>query len=443
MDVPKSDSHRRFRTPIPGPRSRRLVQRLHRFECPHITYCDRDFPVFWEKARGSTVTDVDGNRYIDLTAAFAVSNLGHAPGYLRRAIGRQIKDLWHAMGDVHPHRSKLELAQAIAQFLPRPLSQVIFSSSGSEAVESALKTAYLYTGKPGVMAFEGAYHGLGYGALQATYRSWFREPFVRQTGSFVVFRKFIEEGTESPRAVELYLESLRGFLRSRRRSRKTAVGAILIEPIQGRAGIRVADRDFLKGLRRISRQEEIVLVADEIFTGWGRTGRWFAFEDYGIVPDIVCLGKGMANGFPISACVSSPRIMRAWGPSTGESRHTSTFLGNPLGCAMALATLRELRRGRYLVRVREKGLFLRSRLEEIQGLFPHEILVVRGRGLMLGLEFVRPEKAQSLVKEMLKRGIIVLSSGKSSETLSFTPPFTIGYRDMDIALAALKGILKC
>jgi 4-aminobutyrate aminotransferase / (S)-3-amino-2-methylpropionate transaminase / 5-aminovalerate transaminase len=423
-----------LKTSIPGPQSKRLLKKLHQVECSHITYVDSEFPVVWEKAKGCRVWDVDGNRYLDLTAAFGVSILGHSPSRLRKAINQQLKNLWHAMGDVYPHRSKIQYAEALKAFLPRELNRVIFSCSGSEAVESALKTAYLATGKPGVLAFDGAYHGLGYGALQANGRAFFREPFVKQTGSFVSFMDFIPEKTLTPAVVRQKLKTIDALIRH---SKPKKIGAILIEPIQGRAGVRVADPYFLKGLRRLSRENKIVLIFDEIYTGLGRTGRWFAMDHFGVTPDIICLGKALAHGFPFSACVGKRELMKAWGPSQGEAKHTSTFLGHPLGCQMGLATLEILKEDGLLKRVKTQGVFLQKGLEFLAQKFPRLVKEIRGRGLMWGMEFKESSLAHFLMKRLLKRGIILLTSGPQNEVLTFTPCFIVNRVQLQAALDAI------
>jgi 4-aminobutyrate aminotransferase-like enzyme len=416
---------------IPGPKSKRLLKQLRRAECPHVTYGDQDFPIFIRKAKDCVVTDVDGNRYTDFTSFFAVSSLGHANPGLARVMRRQAKSGWHAMGDVHPHELKLQASLALQSVLPQKLSRIFYSNSGSDAVETALKTAFLYTRKPKVLAFEGAYHGLGYGAMQATHRKFFREPFMKQTGSMVYFKPFVPENEWKLSEVQKYLTVLQKFIR------QNEVGAVLIEPIQGRAGIRAADLEFLKGLSRICRQTKSLLIFDEIYTGMGRTGSWFAFEQYGVTPDMICLGKGIANGFPISVCAASPKIMRAWGKSRGEAKHTSTFLGNPLGCAMMIETIQQLKRRKLVRQSKKRGEYFKRRLTELAAEYPRQFGAPRGRGLMLGIE-IKSGRAVKLAKQLLKDGFLVLPSGPKSEILTFTPPLTISRSAMDRIIQRIK-----
>jgi acetylornithine/succinyldiaminopimelate/putrescine aminotransferase len=212
--------------------------------------------------------------------------------------------------------------------------KTIFNNSGFEAVEAALKTAMLATGRRGIVAFTGGYHGLGYGALNATHRPFFRAPFQSQLGRFGRFAPFPKSDDDLP--------PLRARLNKMLAGQRC--GAVVVEPIQARGGINVPPPDFLPMLRALCDQHGALLVLDEIYTGFGRTGKWFACEESGVTPDLICLGKALTGGFPLSACVGRADIIDAtWPPSTGEAIHTSTFQGNPVGCAMALAQIAEIR----------------------------------------------------------------------------------------------------
>lgn len=432
----------KIRTKIPGPGSRRLAKKLLRYECPNVTAVSEDTPIFWERAKGANVWDVDANLYVDLVAGFGVANVGHGNANVVRALRQQAAKLPHAMGDVYPSQNKVELLETLAKICPKPLERALLASSGSEAVEIAMKTALLATGKPGLIVFEGAYHGLSYGALRATSMLDFREPFKSQLDShrFVVpfpisYPKIIPE--------EKALGQIQILLREK------PIGAILIEPIQGRGGIRIAPASFLRSLRKICDENKILLMADEIYSGFGRTGKWFAFEHSGIVPDIVTVAKGLSGGFPISACLGTREAMAAWPRHHGEALHTSTFLGNPMGCAMALASIREIE-GRGLVKqakiLGEKFSRMIQGLKEISP----QIGDVRGVGLMIGVEIVKDakmttpdrEKAQALVTACLKKGLILLSDGIHGNVLSITPPLVITEKQLLYAYEILEKCLR-
>ncbi|MSU33635.1 MAG: aspartate aminotransferase family protein [Pedosphaera sp.] len=431
--------------------SKRTLETLRNFESRNVTFIDPDgsWPIVWERAQGTYVWDADGRRYLDLTAAFGVAAAGHANRRVVRAGQRQMPILLHAMGDVHPHPLKGELAKRLSELTfgrwtagsRRPThGKVILGNSGFEAVEAALKTARLATGRPGVIAFEGGYHGLGYGALNTTHRGHFRDPFrdqLREFGFFVPFP------TNSPllKAMDKKIRHL---------AIKGRVGAILVEPIQARGGIRVPVPGFLKRIRQLADDLGCLLILDEIYTGFGRTGSWFATEHSGIVPDLICLGKGLTGGFPLSACVGRADLMdEAWPESTGEAIHTSTFLGHPVGCAMALAQIAEIQRRNLVGRAQHIGDFFRRELvEKLAGDYAWGTARIPGVGLMLGVELVdrrdRPatELALRSMKSMLQRGFILLPEGEHGNVLALTPPLTISRVEVKSAIKALSTVLR-
>ncbi len=425
-----------IQTPIPGPRSRELAARLRRHESRNVTFLAEDWPVFWERAEGTNVWDADGNRFLDLTSAFGVAGLGHTRGEVRDALTTQAGTLLHAMGDVHPTELKVQLCARLSALTferwSLGLGKVILGNSGFEAVEAALKTAQLYSGKPGVIAFTGAYHGLGFGALAVGGIPFFREPFRAQLKDFATLLPY-------PSGAAADLETLRIALEQTIRER--AIGAILVEPIQGRGGCVVPPLDFLRVLRRICDEHKILLIADEILTGFNRTGSLFACEHSGIAPDVICLGKGLTGGFPLSACVGRADIMDAWPPSSGEALHTSTFLGNPLGCAMALASLTLHGDPALAGHVRERGEEMKRALREIRS---PRIGEIRGSGLLLGVELVKPdgepdgEGAIALVKDALRHGILLLADSPHANVLSFTPSFFINDEEIAFTVAWLR-----
>jgi 4-aminobutyrate aminotransferase-like enzyme len=403
-----------LKTCIPGPKSRALARQLRRYESRNITYVSEHWPIFWQRAAGANVWDVDGNRYLDLTAAFGVANVGHTNPRVVAAIQEQARKLLHTMGDVHPNELKLKLARELVALTfgrwSKSEARVVFANSGAEAVEVALKTAAIHTKRPGVIAFEGAYHGLTYGALDTTWRADFRSPFSKQLGHFTAHVPF-------GRLPEV--ANIQDF------------GAVIVEAIQGRGGIVVPPDDFLPKLRRFCDDHGLLLILDEIYTGFCRTGRWFACEHSGVVPDLVCVGKAMAGGFPISACIGRAKIMDSWPESQGEAIHTSTFMGNPLGCAAALASIGEMKRLKLDARSRDLGEWLAARLGRIGK--------VRGRGLMLGLEV---NNAVPLVEKLLQRGILALPEGSRNEVIGLTPPLVITKRQLDHCLAVLHDLVS-
>lgn len=442
---------------VPGPHSLKLTESLKRYECPQITYVGDGFPVFFDRALGANVWDADGNRFLDLTSFFGVMGVGHASKDVTEAVRRQAGRLLHGMGDVHPNEGKIALMQRLAEITPGNLSQTIFSSTGAEAVETALKTAVMHTRKTGVIAFTGAYHGLTYGTLHVTHRQDFRKPFEKQLGKHAYFAPFPDARLHGNKASEVSLRAVESLHKKARRSGHP-VGAILVEPIQGRGGVRVPPSNFLKGLRDFCDRHGVVLIADEVFTGFGRTGSLFAVEKSGVVPDLLCLGKGMAAGMPLSACVGSAKIMHSWGASTGDAIHTSTYLGHPLACAAALAVIGEIEAKKLVDRSQRMGEIFRRELHKLK--FNHPMIGdVRGSGLMIGIEFVdasprdakskKPslpppatDKARRFVREALGHGVILLTSGPDHNVVSVTPPFVISEKEIVWCAKLFENILK-
>jgi 4-aminobutyrate aminotransferase-like enzyme len=426
---------------------------LRRYESRNVTFLDPDgsWPIVWERAKGVHVWDAEGKKYLDLTAAFGVAAAGHGNPRVVHAGQQQMAKLLHAMGDVHPHALKAQLARELSRITferwsrsprfthhaSRVTAKTIFNNSGFEAVEAALKTAILATGRRGIVAFEGGYHGLGYGALNATHREHFRGPFrtqLREFGHFVPFP------TNAPQLAQVE-KSLRQVLR------RNQIGAIVVEPVQARGGINVPPREFLPLLRKLCDEYGALLILDEIYTGFGRTGKWFACEHSGVVPDIICLGKALTGGFPLSACVGRADAMdAAWPASQGEAIHTSTFLGHPVGCAMALAQISEIRRLKLVGQSARRGEFLRNALA---GIYASRITHhTRGLGLMVGLELLKPEGSPAteeslrVIKAMLQRGFILLPEGEHGNVISFTPPLTITEAQLQRTVATLAEVLS-
>ncbi len=430
-------------------KSQSILRTLRDYESRNVTFCDPEggWPIVWKRAKDCDVEDVEGNLYLDLTAAFGVAAAGHANERVVEAAKCQMDQLVHGMGDVHPHEPKSRLVRELSRLTferwsrrsedesePALCGKTLFSNSGFEAVESALKTAMLATGRKGVIAFEGAYHGLGYGTLNATHRDHFRGPFRTQLGEFGYFGVFPESEGE----LAVAEQSIRRHFNQR------AIGALLVEPIQGRGGVRVPPPGFLQMLRRVCDQYQALLILDEIYTGFGRTGKWFDCEHDEVIPDLICLGKGLTGGFPLSACVGRADVMdRAWPESDGEAIHTSTYLGHPVGCAMALEQIKEIKRLKLPKQAAQRGRLLLNLLEHPPLPIAGYHFEARGRGLLVGLEITRsdgsPATTESIeiMKRMLAKGFILLPEGEHANIISFTPPLIISEEQIQETVTAL------
>ncbi len=409
----------------PGPASRSLAERLRRVESRNVTHVTDAWPIFWDEAAGTNVRDADGNVFLDLTAAFGVALFGHTSSTVRSAIATQGERLIHGMGDVHPPTKKLELLERLCALGPWQDTRVVLSSTGSEAVETALKTAQLATGRPGILAFEGGYHGLTLGALAVTERPHFRARFSERVYEGVAFAPFPDPIRDGSDAAAAALEAVRALL-ARGAPNGDPIGAVIVEPVQARGGARVPPAGFMAALSELARAADALVIADEIMTGLGRCGETLASTSVGLEPDIVCLGKALGGGLPLSACLASAGVMDAWPASEGEAIHTSTFLGHPLACAVAVGVLDSLQAEALPARADAEGVKLlgamTERLVDLPG-----VVDVRGLGLLLGIEFGgadgrRVGAGVRVAESALLHGLIVLPAGDDGHVLELTPP---------------------
>lgn len=440
--VPLGDALPKVRLPLPGPGAEELLDRLARTECPALTTrrarraeasgAPHD-PIVWAEASGANVVDTEGNRFVDLTSGFGAAAVGHAHPRIVEAVQRQAATLLHALGDLHPSDVKIRLLERLAAMAPWPDARVILGLSGSDAVEAALKTAMLATGCPGILAFDGSYHGLSHGPLAACgYGDAFRRPFQSQLNPHVVFAPW-------PAATASLADALAAVERACARANEP-IGAVLVEPILGRGGVRLPPPGFLEALSSWTRARSALLIVDEVQTGLGRTGARFRFEAEGVVPDLICIGKALGGGLPISACIGTFASMQAWGAPDKEAIHTGTFFGHPLGSAAALATLDVIEGEGLAERARTVGDALRRELEEFVG--RHSVVrEVRGAGLLLGVELDRGDRALRLVRRLLEHGYLVLPAGPQGNVIQILPPLTIAERLLSAFVATFDALL--
>jgi len=425
----------------PGPRSRDLAARLAAVESPSVDarrearakeVGDDHVAIVYREGEGSNLVDVDGNRFVDLAAGFGALLLGHRPRGVADAIERQQRRLWLALGDLYGSDAKVALCERLCRLYPEPGARVMLGATGADAVTAALKTATLATGRGGVVAFEGAYHGLSHGPLAACgLRPSFRRPFADQLNPNVFFAPYPFDAS----SLEASMAAVDRALTRRN------VGAVVVEPILGRGGCVVPPREFLPALAASCRRHGALLICDEIWTGLGRSGSWLASLDCGIVPDLICLGKGLGGGFAISACLGRSDVMQAWAAHGGATIHTATHFGAPPACAAALATLEALEAGQLAQRSLSVGERWSDRLREAtRGL---GVAAVRGRGLMVGVALQGgTRRALGAVRSLLRRGWIVLTGGEHGDVLTLTPPLNISEALLDAFAVALAEALQ-
>ncbi len=430
-------------TPLPGPKAKQLVERDAHVISPSYT---RDYPLVAKKGRGAVIEDVDGNAFLDFAAGIAVVSTGHCHPEVVAAIQKQAAELIHMSGTDFYYPNMVELAEKLASIAPgKDPKRVYFGNSGAEAVEAAIKLAKYHTKRDKLVAFHGAFHGRTMGALSLTAsRAVQRKGFgTLLSGVFHMPYPDTYRGTYGIRPENASADCL-SYLENelfRRRVDPDEVAGIFIEPIQGEGGYLPAPAEFLQGLEKICHKYGIMFVADEVQSGMGRTGKWWAVDYAGVEPDIICTAKGIASGMPLSAIITKASVMD-WTPGA----HASTFGGNPVCIAASLATIGLIERS-YKANAARMGEFIMHQTAN----WPekHKIVgEVRGRGLMIGIEFVRDQKTKErapdlrnrIVQMAFHKGLLVLGSGDT--TLRLCPPLMIDQEQAEFAVRTLDGIIS-
>jgi 4-aminobutyrate aminotransferase/(S)-3-amino-2-methylpropionate transaminase len=427
-----------LRTEIPGPRSREILEReRHAVAAPLIVHG----PVVADRALGSTITDVDGNTFVDFVGGVGVLNVGHNHPRVVAAIGEQVDRFLHTDYTVVPYESYVEFAERLGQAVPiAGETRAAFFNSGAEAVENAVKLARLATNRHGVIVFEGAFHGRTWMALTMTSRT---RPYKQGLGPFVpeVYRAPFPNAYRDVSA-ESALASLDRLFATH--ASPEHIAAIVFEPEQGEGGFLPAPAAFVEGLRRVCDDHGIVLVADEVQSGFGRTGRMFAMEHFGVEPDLVVVAKSIAGGLPLSGVVGRAEIMDK--PHLGAIG--GTFIGNPVALAAACAVLDVFEEERLVDRAELLGGAIRARMLDWQSRWPR-IGDVRGLGAMLAIELVQdpetkepaPDLVEAVIDEALQRGLLLLKAGVHANCIRVLCPLTISDAELDDGLRAFEEAL--
>jgi len=390
-----------------------------------------------KKALGLYVESTSGKRYMDFSSGLATTNIGHCPPKVVEAAKKQLEEIIHS-GCIFRYNSEIEFAEKLKNITPGSLNMFFFSNSGAEAVEGAIKLAKFVTKRQGIIAYTGAFHGRTMGAVSLTtstakYRknyhpllpSIFRAPYP------YCYRCSLGQNPDTC-GMDCF-EYLKKMLRHE--INPDEVAAIIIEPVLGEGGYAVPPAAYLKELRKLCTQYGILLIADEVQTGFGRTGKWFACEHFGIIPDIMTIAKGIASGFPLSAIMSTKKIMSKWPPGA----HGTTFGGNPVSCAAGIATIETIKSGRLLENAAMVGNHALKKLKDMQKKYP-VMGDVRGLGLMIGIEFIKKDKSPDMefLKRVLnkcyKKGLILIECGIDKNIIRFMPPLITTIKEMETAL---------
>ncbi len=419
-------------TSLPGPRARALIERDRAVTSPSYT---RSYPLVAARGEGCVIEDVDGNVFLDLTAGIAVTATGHAHPLVVEAIQQQAVRLLHMSGTDFYYEPMVELAENLADRAPFPQSgegtraRVFFTNSGAESIEGALKLARYYTGRSRVVSFLGGFHGRTYGAMSLT-----GSKTVQRQG----FGPLLPGITHIPYGTHSSLDDLEEKLFPTVLPPEE-VAAIIVEPIQGEGGYIVPEEGFLERIRQICDRHQILMIVDEVQSGMGRTGKLFALEHWGIVPDIITLAKGIASGLPLGAILSRPELM-TWPPGS----HATTFGGNPVACAAANTTLRLLEAG-LMDNARQMGDQLQAGLTQLARRF-ERVSLPRGKGLMVAIDFLDNhgnldwDLRDRIVDQAFYRGLLLLGCGKAA--IRFCPPLVIESDQIQVALKILAQLLE-
>ncbi len=428
-----------LRTAIPGPRSEAILERKARVVADPLSVF---LPVVIERGDGATLTDVDGNTFIDFTGGVGCLNVGHSNARVQEAVSDQVAKFLHTDFTIVPYEVYVTLAERLVESAPiSGATKAAFFNAGTEAVENAIKFARSYTRRPAVIAFEGGFHGRTLLSLSLTSKT---HPYKAGLGPFApeVYRLPFAQDYRGPSADEA-LGALERALVAQVAAE--SIAAIVIEPVQGEGGFVVAPQEFLAGIRRICDDNGIVLVVDEVQTGFGRTGKMWAIEHYGIEPDLMTVAKSIAAGLPLSGVIGRAEIMDA----PGDSAIGGTYVGNPVAQAAALAVLDVFEEEGLVERSVEIGETIRSRMEAWRGRFD-AVGDVRGLGAMLAIELVHdrvskdpaPELASAVVEAAAARGLLLLKSGIYSNCIRVLVPLVISEAELEEALAVWEDALS-
>jgi len=423
-----------------------IMSQLYEENFPHMTPAwSRIFNFVAARAEGSYIYTDDGRKLLDFTCGIGVTNTGHCHPKVVEAIREQAGLFLHAQANIVIHKPMLQLIEELRKIVPSPIDSFFFTNSGAEAVENAVKIARMATAKPNIIVFSGSFHGRTAATMAlTTSKTGYRAGFgPLPSGIFVSpFPYAFRLGMSEEQASQYALEQLEYLLASQTAPKETA--AILIESVLGEGGYIVPPASFMKGLREIADKNRIMLICDEVQSGFGRTGKWFAFQHYGIVPDIMTVAKGLASGMPLSGVFTRTEIMK----KVDVGSIGGTYGGNAVACAAGIATIRAMKEEKMLENANERGIQLMTGLRKLQEEYP-QIGDVRGKGLMIGAEFMvggRPDKAKPMVKDIVQaaedQNLLLLTCGTYDNVVRWIPPLNVTSEQINDGLRIFEGALK-
>ncbi|MBN2058189.1 MAG: aminotransferase class III-fold pyridoxal phosphate-dependent enzyme [Candidatus Saganbacteria bacterium] len=367
-----------------------------------------DFEV--DKGEGCYLFGLDGKKYLDFSSGIAVCVIGHAHPNVVAAAQAQTAKLIHICIGIASYEPYIKLAEELAEIAPFKDAQVFLCQSGSEAVEAAIKLARYSSKKTGLAALRGGFHGRTLGALSLT-------------TSKMKYRDGYEPLVPDVHIVDPDLAKIEQLFK------QGGIAGIILEPITGEGGYRVQSKELIQGIRKLCDKYNVLLIADEIQSGFGRTGKWFAIEHFGVIPDIICMAKGIASGFPLGGIMAPAALMAKWSPGS----HGGTYGGNPVCCAAAIATIKTIKQEKLIDKAAESGRYLSSKLKELQAAQP-KIKEVRGLGLMIGVDFGESNMVKKVINECLANGLVIIPTGADGTVIRFIPPLIVSREEIDKAL---------
>lgn len=423
-----------------------MLNQLYQDSFPHMAPAwSRIFNFVSERAEGSYIYTDDGRKLLDFTSGIGVTNTGHCHPKVVEAIREQAGLFLHAQANIVIHKPMLQLIEELRRVVPDPIDSFFFSNSGAEALENAVKIAKAVTGRQNVIVFNGSFHGRTHVTMAlTTSKTIYRAGFAPLPAGIYVspFPYAFNLGMSEEEASQYALEKLEYLLASQTAPKETA--AILIESVLGEGGYVVPPASFMKGLREICDKHGIMLIFDEVQSGFGRTGKWFAMEHFGVLPDIMTVAKGIASGMPLSGVFSRTEIMK----KLDVGSIGGTYGGNAVACAAGVATIRAMREDKMLENAAERGIQLMTGLRKLQEEYP-QIGDVRGKGLMVGTEFIADDsqaKAKPMVKEIIhkaeEKNLLLLSCGTYDNIIRWIPPLNVTSEQINDGLKIFGESLK-